>query len=193
MSCLHAYYKIVWRRQGVGVNSDLNSIRTMVNSDLNSVRTLANSDLIFIWTLANSDLIFIWTLANSDLVFMRSELVSGECPNWPKSESSKVRIVRHSSRARAGLGVRGPWKVRTKSPKCLRRMKQCARTGLDVTWVYGPREVRTKSPKFLGHMKLQSSSLAQYGSKTREPVSNPTTCRASPQDFSKAFRPVWVP
>ena len=93
MSCLHAYFKIVWRRQGVGVNSGLNSIRTMVNSDLNSIRTLANSDLIFIWTLANSNLIFIWTLANSDLVFMRSELVSGEGPNWPRSESSDIRLV----------------------------------------------------------------------------------------------------
>ena len=79
---------------------------------------------------------------------------------------------------------------------CLRHMKQCALTGLNVTRVYGPWEVRTKSPKFLGHMKLPSSSLAQYGSKTREPVGNPTACRASrasQQDFSKNFRPVWAP
>ena len=74
-----------------------------------------------------------------------------------------------------------------KSPKCLGHMKQCARAGLGVVRVYGTWKVRTKSPKFLGHMKLPSSSRVPYGSKTREPVGNPTTCRA------KIFRPVWAP
>ena len=64
----------------------------MASSDLNSIRILANSDFIFIWSLANSDPIFIWILANSDLVFMKSELASGQGPNWLRSESSKVRI-----------------------------------------------------------------------------------------------------
>ena len=68
-----------------------------------------------------------------------------------------------------------------------------ARAGLGVVRVYGPWEVRTKSPKCSGHIKLPSSSRAPYGSKTREHVGNPTTCRTSPQDFSKLFRLVWAP
>ena len=100
------------------------------------------------------------------------------------------------SRAPVGLGdvqVCGPWEVRTKSPKCLSHMKQSARVGLGVVRVYGLWEVRTTSPKFLGHMKLPSSPRPPHGSKTREPVGNPMTCCASPQDFSKIFRPIWAP
>ena len=65
--------------------------------------------------------------------------------------------------------------------------RACA--GLGVVRVHGPWEVRLKSPKCFGHMKLLSSSRALYGSKTREPVGNPWTCRASPQDFSKILDP----
>ena len=72
-------------------------------------------------------------------------------------------------------------------PKMPRSMKQRARADLGV--VYGPWEVRMKSPKCLGHMKLSSSSRAPYGSK----LDNSTTCRASPQAFSKIVRPVWAP
>ena len=59
-----------------------------------------------------------------------------------------------------------------------------------VSYESGPWEVRTKLPKCLGDIKLPSNSRARYGSKTREPVGNPTTCRASPQDFTKMFSPV---
>ena len=99
------------------------------------------------------------------------------------------------SRARAGLSVvrvYGPWEAHMKSPKCLGHMKQRGRSGLGVVRVYGPWEVRTKSPKYLGQMKLPSSSRAPYESKTREPVSYPTTCRTSLRDCSKSFRPVWA-
>ena len=108
--------------------------------------------------------------------------------NSPLNNNRSHEIYRWS-RARAGLAVRGPWEVRTKSPKCLRHMK---RVPVRV-WVSHESMARGKSPKFLGHMKLPSSSRAQYGSKTIEPVDIPTTCRASPQDFSKTFRPVWAP
>ena len=40
-----------------------------------------------------------------------------------------------------------------------------ARAGLGVVRVYGPWKIRTKSPKCLGHMKLPNSSRAPYGSK----------------------------
>ena len=68
-------------------------------------------------------------------------------------------------------------------------MKQRSRAGLCVVRVYGPLEVRTKSPKRLGHMKLPSSSRSPYVLKIREPMGNPMTSCASPQDFSKIFRP----
>ena len=59
----------------------------------------------------------------------------------------------------------------------------CPCVPLGVVRVYGPSDVQRKSPKFLDHMRLPSSSRAPYKSKTRESVGNPTTYRASPQDF----------
>ena len=105
--------------------------------------------------------------------------------------NTKSHEIYGLSRARADLGVVqvcGPWEARTKSPKCLGHMKQRARAGLGVIRVYGPWEVHTKSPKFLGHMKPPSSSRDPCRSKSRESVGNPTTSRASLQDFFDPYR-----
>ena len=69
----------------------------------------------------------------------------------------------------------------------LLRLLSPSQGDLGVVRVCRPWEVRRKSPKCLGHMKFLSSSWTPYKSKIREPVGNPTTCRASLQDFSTSL------